>query len=76
MIAAPPARIGKTTGSKPVPPVSQAQRGAMRAAAAGNSSVGIPVKVGREFSKADKGGKLPPRVKRGAGRPGLINKTK
>jgi len=48
VIAAPPARIGKTTGA-------------------------IPVKV-----RPDKGGKTPPpvRVKRGAGRPGLINKTK
>ena len=33
----------------------------MRAAAAGNSTLGIPRKVGREFSKKDKGGKLPKR---------------
>ena len=33
----------------------------MRAAAAGESTLGIPKKVGKEFSKADKGGKLPAR---------------
>lgn len=47
-----------------MPPTSEAQRRAMRAAAAGKSKLGIPRKVGREFSAADKGGKLPPR-KRG-----------
>jgi hypothetical protein len=31
----------------------------MHAAAAGKSTIGIPAKIGREFSKADKGGKLP-----------------
>ena len=31
----------------------------MRAAAAGKSTLGIPKKVGQEFSKADPGGKLP-----------------
>lgn len=41
------------------PPVSQAQRGAMAAAAHGNSTLGIPKKVGKEFIDADKGGKLP-----------------
>lgn len=41
------------------PPVSEAQRGAMHAAAAGKSTIGIPKKVGEEFSEADKGGKLP-----------------
>jgi hypothetical protein len=35
----------------------------MRAAAAGKSTIGIPKKVGREFSKADPGGKLPKHVK-------------
>jgi hypothetical protein len=45
-------------------PKSQAQRRAMRAAAAGKSTIGIPKKVGREFSKGDKGGKLPSRAKR------------
>ena len=44
-------------------PKSQAQRRAMRAAASGSSTLGIPQKVGKEFSKGDKGGKLPPRVK-------------
>jgi hypothetical protein len=41
------------------PPVSEAQRRAMHAAAAGKSTIGIPKKVGKEFSNADKGGKLP-----------------
>jgi len=45
-----------------MPPVSEAQRRAMRAAAAGKSTLGIPKKVGREFSQADKGGKLPKRT--------------
>lgn len=44
-----------------MPPVSQAQRAAMRAAAAGKSTLGIPKKVGKEFDRADKGGKLPKR---------------
>ena len=42
-----------------MPPVSEKQRRAMRAAAAGNSTIGIPTSVGKEFSDADKGGKLP-----------------
>jgi len=42
-----------------MPPVSQAQRGAMFAAAAGKSTLGIPKKVGKEFVAADPGGKLP-----------------
>jgi hypothetical protein len=41
------------------PPVSEAQRAAMHAAAAGKSTIGIPKSVGKEFSDADKGGKLP-----------------
>ncbi len=41
------------------PPVSEAQRKAMFAAKAGNSTLGIPKKVGEEFAKADPGGKLP-----------------
>jgi hypothetical protein len=41
------------------PPVSQAQRGAMHAAAHGQSNIGIPQSVGREFAEADPGGKLP-----------------
>lgn len=46
-----------------MPPVSQAQRKAMRAAAAGKSTLGIPAKVGKEFDAADPGGKLPAKVK-------------
>ncbi len=41
------------------PPVSEPQRKAMQAAAAGHSTLGIPQKVGAEFAKADPGGKLP-----------------
>ena len=47
-----------------MPMRSQAQRRAMRAAAAGKSTIGIPKKVGREYSKADKGGKLPKRARK------------
>ncbi len=46
-----------------MPPVSEAQRRAMFAAKAGKSNIGIPQKVGAEFVKADKGGKLPMRKK-------------
>lgn len=42
-----------------MPPVSQAQRAAMHAAAEGKSTVGIPKKVGQEFDAADPGGELP-----------------
>jgi hypothetical protein len=42
-----------------MPPVSQAQRAAMHAAASGKSTIGIPKDVGQEFVAADKGGKLP-----------------
>lgn len=42
-----------------MPPVSQAQRRAMYAAAEGKSTLGIPEKVGKEYVAADKGGKLP-----------------
>lgn len=45
-----------------MPLVSQAQRGAMYAAKAGKSTLGIPKKVGREFVKSDKPGKLPARA--------------
>lgn len=41
------------------PPVSQAQRAAMGAAASGHSNIGIPKSVGKEFIEADPGGKLP-----------------
>jgi len=47
-----------------MPPRSEAQRKAMRAAAAGKSTIGIPRKVGQEFSRADKGGKLPKKAKK------------
>ena len=42
-----------------MPPVSQAQRKAMFAAAAGKSTLGISKKVGEDFSKSDKGGSYP-----------------
>ena len=41
------------------PPVSEAQRRAMGAAASGHSTLGIPKKVGEKFIEEDKGGKLP-----------------
>ena len=41
--------------------MSQAQRAAMYAAAAGKSTLGIPKDVGQEFAKGDKPGKLPER---------------
>jgi hypothetical protein len=41
------------------PPVSEAQRRAMWAAAGGHSNLGISKKVGKEFAEADPGGKLP-----------------
>jgi len=47
-----------------MPVVSEAHRKAMRAAAAGKSNIGIPQKVGREFSDAGPGGKLPKRAKK------------
>ncbi len=47
-----------------MPPVSQAQRKAMWAAAGGKSTIGIPKKVGKEFAAADPGGKLPKRKKK------------
>ena len=43
------------------PAKSEVQRRAMAAAAAGKSKLDIPRKVGKEFIKADKGGKLPQR---------------
>jgi len=47
-----------------MPILSQAQRGAMHAAAEGRSTLGIPKKVGREFVKSDTGGHLPEYVQR------------
>lgn len=46
-----------------MPPVSEAQRRAMFAAKAGKSTLGIPQSVGKDFVKADPGGKLPEFVK-------------
>jgi hypothetical protein len=46
-----------------MPPVSEKQRKAMAAAAHGKSTIGIPAKVGKEFIKADPGGKLPKKAK-------------
>jgi hypothetical protein len=40
----------------------------MGAAMSGHSTLGIPKKVGKEFIKADRGGKLPRRVKKKKGR--------
>lgn len=53
-----------------MPIKSEAQRGAMYAAAAGKSTIGIPKKVGKEFVKAGPASKnLPKRVpKKAAGR--------
>lgn len=47
-----------------MPPVSEAQRKAMRAAEAGASTLGIPQSVGKEFSASDPGGKLPVTAKK------------
>lgn len=41
-----------------MPSKSQAQHNAMMAAAEGESTLGIPKKVGKEFAKADKGRKF------------------
>jgi hypothetical protein len=50
-------------GRKTKPPVSQAQRAAMGAAASGHSTLGIPKAVGKEKIAADPGGKLPKSAK-------------
>lgn len=47
-----------------MPPKSEAQRKAMYAAAKGKSTLGIPKKVAKEYTAADKGGKLPQRKQR------------
>jgi hypothetical protein len=46
-----------------MPSTSQAQQAAMHAAAAGNSTIGIPASVGKKFAKADhaRGSKKLPR---------------
>lgn len=46
------------------PPVSEAQRRAMHAAASGKSTLGIPASVGKDFADADKSGKLPEKKKK------------
>lgn len=53
-----------------MPIVSEKQKGAMYAAAAGKSTIGIPKKIGKEFVKAGPVSKnLPNKVqKRAAGR--------
>jgi hypothetical protein len=52
-----------------MPPVSQRQRAAMHAAAAGKSTLGISKKVGTEFVASDPGGKLPEHKKPAAKKP-------
>lgn len=49
------------------PPVSEAQRKAMHAAAAGHSDIGIPQGVGKDFAEKDPGGKLPDKVEKNTG---------
>lgn len=46
-----------------MPPKPEARRKAMRAAAAGKSTLGMPRKIGGEYSKADNDGRLPKRVR-------------
>ena len=46
-----------------MPMKSQSQRKAMRAAAAGKSTLGIPKRVAKEYVASDKGGKLPKATK-------------
>jgi hypothetical protein len=60
--ATPTAPTAQSASMATDPPVSQAQRGAMHAAAQGNSTLGIPQSVGKEFANADPGGKLPNKV--------------
>jgi hypothetical protein len=68
-----PERIGKSTGGK-MPPVSQAQRRLVYAAASHKGGVGgMPQSVAKEFVATDKPGKLPARKK--AKRVGLINQA-
>lgn len=58
------------------PPVSEAQRRAMHAAASGHSTLGIPKSVGKEFSDADKPGKLPARIEKAKVDEGMHDATK
>lgn len=58
-----------------MPTVSRAQQKAMHAAAAGNSTLGIPQSVGKEFSDADHARgptKLPERVGKHSGFTGAM----
>lgn len=48
-----------------MPMESQAQRGAMYSAAAGEGKLGIPKKVAKEFVAADEPGKLPEKKAKG-----------
>jgi hypothetical protein len=61
-----------------MPPVSEAQRRAMYAAAAGHSTLGIPKSVGKEFTDADSGEKLPNKkgTQRGSKRKAMIKRKK
>jgi hypothetical protein len=47
-----------------MPMLSQAQRGAMHAAAEGRSTIGIPKSVGKRFVAHDQGGHLPAYIHR------------
>jgi hypothetical protein len=57
------------------PPVSEAQRKAMRAAAAGKSNLDIPKSVGKDFSESDPGGKLPEKVGKAETKVGKVTET-
>ena len=59
-----------------MPPVSEKQSKAMRAAASGKSTLGIPKSVGQEFSDADPGGKLPKKKKESANKSVRLKKGK
>lgn len=52
-----------------MPPVSEKQRRAMFAAKAGNSTIGIPQSVGKDFADADPGGPLPTSADSGRTKP-------
>jgi hypothetical protein len=62
-----PGGLPSEDNGEDMPPVSQKQRAAMGAAASGRSTLGIPKSVGKEFIKADKGGKLPRRARKRKG---------
>lgn len=59
-----------------MPPKSQAQRGAMYAAEAGKSTLGIPQSVGAEFVKSDPGGKLPAKAPKKRGLNAMVKSQK